>query len=75
MRVTLTPTATQEISTPHGPSHEWNVTVQIDGEEGLHTAISIPVPGTSPPEAIGHALHKLQRFLASANQAAQNYQV
>jgi hypothetical protein len=62
MRVTLTPTATQEIPTPHGLSHAWNVTVQIDGEEGLHTAISIPVPGTSPPEAIGHRVHKLQRF-------------
>jgi hypothetical protein len=78
MRVTLTPTATQalrEIPAPHGLSYEWNVTFQIDGEEGLHTAISFPVPGTSRPEAIGHALHKLQRFLASANQAAQNYQV
>jgi hypothetical protein len=78
MRVTLTPTATQalrEVSTPQGLSYKWNVTFQIDGEQGIHTAISFPVPAASPPEAISHALHKLQQFLASANQAAQNYQV
>jgi hypothetical protein len=78
MRVTVTPTATQalrEVSTQHGLSHEWNVTFQIDGEEGIHTAISFPVPATSPPEAISRALRKLERFLAAANQAAQNYQV
>jgi hypothetical protein len=55
MRVTITPTAThtlREIATPERPRYEWMVTFQVDSDEGISTAFSVPVTadtlGASP---------------------------
>jgi hypothetical protein len=78
MTVQITPTSTQHtgmtVST-EGSVAAWQVTFQLDGDESLHAAISIPVAG--PPthhEAQQKALKILQVFLSGAYEAAKKYQ-
>jgi hypothetical protein len=78
MTVQITPKSTQHtgmaIST-EGSVAAWQVTFDLDGDESLHAAISIPLAG--PPthhEAQQKALKILQVFLNDACEAAKKYQ-
>ena len=78
MTVTITPKSTQHTglaTSAEGSVAAWEVTFQIDGDEFLHTAISIRVIG--PPthhEAQQKAIRILQAFLGDACEAAKKYQ-
>ncbi len=78
MTVQITPKSTHH--TGLAPSMEgsvaaWEVTFELDGDEFVHAAISIPLAG--PPthhEARQKALKILQVFLNDACEAAKKYQ-
>jgi len=78
MTVQITPKSIQH--TGLAPSWEgsvaaWQVTFELDGDESVHAAISIPLAG--PPkhhEARQKALKILQVFLNDACEAAKTYQ-
>jgi hypothetical protein len=78
MSVQITPTAIQHTGmsvSAEGSVAAWHVTFQIQRDETLHVAISIPLSG--PPthqEAQQKALKILQGFLSDACEAAKNYQ-
>ena len=78
MTVQITPNSTQHtgmaVST-EGSVAAWQVTFDLDGDDSLHAAISIPLAG--PPthhEAQQKALKILQVFLNDACEAAKKYQ-
>ena len=78
MSVQITPKSTQHtgmaIST-EGSVAAWQVTFQLDGDESLHSAISVSVAGPSThQEAQQKALKLLQVFLSDACEAAKKYQ-
>jgi hypothetical protein len=79
MRVTVTPTCTQtlrEVQTEPGLSgYEWMVTFQIDSDEGLSFALSIPTTAATPLEAQARVLRRVQEFLKAAAMAARDYQI
>ena len=74
MAVQIIPKSTQHTGlaqSTEGSVAAWLVTFQLDGDESLHAAISIPVAG--PPthrEAQEKALKTLQVFLNDACEAA-----
>jgi hypothetical protein len=77
MQVSFTPTAVQtmrEISTPTGTAYEWTVTFQMDGDPGFSCAISLSTPANTSLEAVAKTLPKVRDFLASAANAARQYQ-
>jgi hypothetical protein len=79
MAVQITPTATQHTGmsiSAEGSVAAWHVTFQIQRDDALQVAISIPLAG--PPthqEAQQKALKILQSFLSDACEAAKNYQI
>jgi hypothetical protein len=79
MTVQITPKSTHHIglaSSTEGSVAAWHVTFELDGDESLHAAISIPLAG--PPthhEARQKALKILQVFLNDACEAAKKYQL
>jgi hypothetical protein len=75
MTVQITPKSTQHTGmalSTEGSVAAWEVTFQLDGDEALHAAISIPVAG--PSEAQQKALKILQVFLNDAYETAKKYQ-
>ena len=77
MAVQIRPKSTQHTGlaqSMEGSVAAWLVTFQLDGDESLHAAISIPVAG--PPthrEAQEKALKTLQVFLNDACEAATKF--
>jgi hypothetical protein len=77
MTVQITPKSTQHTgmaTSTEGSVAAWHVTFQLDGDESVHAAISIPLAG--PPthhEAQQKALKMLQIFLNDACEAAKKY--
>ena len=77
MAVQITPKSTQHTGlaqSTEGSVAAWLVTFQLDGDESLHAAISIPVAG--PPthrEAQEKALKTLVVFLNDACEAATKF--
>jgi hypothetical protein len=78
MAVQITPNSTQHTGmavSVEGSVAAWQVTFDLDGDESVHAAISIPLAG--PPthhEAQQKALKILQVFLNDAYEAAKKYQ-
>jgi hypothetical protein len=78
MTVAITSKSTQHTGlalSAEGSVAAWQVMFQLDGDESLHAAISIPLTG--PPthhEAQQKALKILQVFLNDACEAAKKYQ-
>src|SRR5271166_5964565 len=78
MTVQITPKSIQHTGlalSTEGSVAAWQVTFELDGDESLHVAISIPLAG--PPthhEAQQKALRILQAFLNDASEAAKKYQ-
>jgi hypothetical protein len=78
MTVQIIPKSTQHTGmalSTEGSVAAWQVTFQIDGDDSLHAAVSIPLAG--PPthhEAQQKALKMLQVFLNDACEAAKKYQ-
>lgn len=79
MRVTVTPTCTQtlrEVQREPGLSgYEWMVTFQIDSDEGVSFALSIPTTAQTLIEAQARVLRRVQEFLQAAAVAARYYQI
>ena len=79
MPVQITPKSTQHTGmalSTEGSVAAWEVTFELDGDDSLHAAISIPLAG--PPthhEARQKALKLLQVFLNDACAAAKKYQL
>ncbi len=77
MTVQITPKSAQHTGmalSTEGSVAAWQVTFQLDGDESLHAAISIPVAGPSTHhEAQQKALKILQVFLNDACEAAKQY--
>ena len=79
MTVQITPKSAQHTGlaqSTEGSVAAWQVTFQVDGDDSLHAAISIPLAG--PPthhEAQQKALKILQVFLCDACEAAKKYQL
>ena len=77
MAVQITPKSTQHTGlaqSMEGSVAAWLVTFQLDGDESIHTAISVPVTG--PPthrEAQEKALKTLEVFLNDACEAARKF--
>ena len=77
MAVQITPKSTQHTGlaqSMEGSVAAWLVTVQLDGNESIHAAISIPVAG--PPthrEAQERALKTLEAFLNDACESAKKF--
>jgi polyisoprenoid-binding protein YceI len=78
MTVQITPKSIQHTgmaTSTEGSVAAWEVKFELDGDESIHTAISIPLAG--PPthhEAREKALKILQVFLKDACEAARKYQ-
>jgi hypothetical protein len=78
MTVQIIPKSTQHTGmalSTEGSVAAWQVTFEIDGDDSLHAAVSIPLAG--PPthhEAQQKALKMLQVFLNDACEAAKKYQ-
>ena len=78
MIVQITPKSTQHTGltvSAEGSVAAWQVTFELDGDDYVHAAISIPLAG--PPahhEAQQKALQILQVFLNDACEAAKKYQ-
>jgi hypothetical protein len=78
MTVTITPKSTQHTGlalSAEGSVAAWQVMFELDGDQSLHAAISIPLTG--PPthhEAQQKAFKILQTFLDDACEAAKKYQ-
>jgi hypothetical protein len=78
MTVQITPKSIQHTgmaTSMEGSVAAWQVTFELDGDDSLHAAISIPLAG--PPthhEAQQKALKILQVFLNDACEAAKKYQ-
>src|SRR5712692_5203415 len=78
MTVQITPKSTQHTglaTSTEGSVAAWQVTFELDGDESLHAAISIPLTG--PPthhEAQQKALKILQVFLNDACEAAKKFE-
>jgi hypothetical protein len=79
VRVTVTPTATQALREVQGEpglsGYEWKVTFQIDSDEGLSFALSIPTTAQTAIEAQARVLRRVQEFLRIAAKAANDYQM
>jgi hypothetical protein len=79
MAVQITPKSTQHTgmaASAEGSVAAWQVTFELDGDESVRAAISIPLAG--PPthhEARQKALKILQDFLNNACEAAKKYQI
>ena len=77
MAVQITPKSTQHTGlaqSMEGSVAAWLVTFQLDGDDSIHAAISIPVAG--PPthrEAQEKALKTLEVFLNDACEAAREF--
>jgi hypothetical protein len=77
--VQITPKSTQHTGmaiSVEGSVAAWQVAFDLDGDESVHAAISIPLAG--PPthhEAQQKALKILQVFLNDACEAAKKYQL
>jgi len=77
MAVQITPKSTQHTDlaqSMEGSVAAWLVTFQLDGDESIHAAISIPVAG--PPthrEAQEKALKTFEVFLNDACEAAKKF--
>jgi hypothetical protein len=78
MSVQITPTSTRHTGmtgSTEGSVAAWQVTFQLDGDNSLRAAISIPLAGPSTHhEAQQKALKILQVFLSDACEAAKRYQ-
>jgi hypothetical protein len=78
MSVQITPTSTRHTGmtgSTEGSVAAWQVTFQLDGDNSLRAAISIPLAGPSTHhEAQQKALKILQVFLSDACEAAKKYQ-
>jgi hypothetical protein len=78
MTVQITPKSTQHTGmalSTEGSVAAWEVTFQLDGDEAIHAAISIPVAGPSTHhEAQQKALEILQVFLNNAYETAKKLQ-
>jgi hypothetical protein len=78
MTVQITPKSIQHTGlaiSAEGSVAAWQATFELEGDESVHAAISIPLTG--PPthhEAQQKALKILQVFLNDACEAAQKYQ-
>jgi hypothetical protein len=76
MTVQITPKSTQHTGmalSTEGSVAAWQVTFELEGDESLHAAISIPVAGPSTHhEAQQKALKILQAFLNDAYEAAKS---
>jgi hypothetical protein len=78
MSVQITPTSTRHTGmtgSTEGSVAAWQVTFQLDGDNSLRAAISIPLAGPSTHhEAQQKALKILQVFLSDACEVAKKYQ-
>jgi hypothetical protein len=78
MTVQITPKSTQHTGmalSTEGSVATWQVAFQLDGDDSLHAAISIPLAGPSTHhEAQQKALKILQVFLNDACEAAKKLQ-